>query len=66
MNSTEKCTVCGGSGKYSLPNDYSSTACPMEQICHGCDGKGWVAVEQIWEPFWNYDKSSFTVVESGS
>ena len=50
----EKCPVCYGSGKYpnSVPldknqifNQPSKKPLPEEQSkCHGCDGKGWIAL----------------------
>jgi len=44
MAHAEKCPVCTGSG-YIIPyNDYSQTAVPLPQACHGCDGKGWIVV----------------------
>jgi len=33
MVHAEKCPVCNGSGKYE------------EKDCHGCNGKGWITVE---------------------
>ena len=46
MNHAEKCPVCNGTGKISTGN--SSTAGPVEEVCHGCGGKGWVTVEDSW------------------
>lgn len=33
MSHAERCPVCNGSGKYE------------EKECHGCNGKGWITVE---------------------
>ncbi len=41
----QRCPVCGGSGKYQVPNT-ESTAGPQYQPCHGCGGKGWVEVSE--------------------
>ena len=64
--SVQICPVCNGSGKYTPPWDKRTTGCPMETVCHGCGGKGWVT-ETI--PAINYDlnslnqdKSQFTVI----
>lgn len=50
MSQAVTCPICGGSGKYTPPNDYQSTAAPMPQPCHGCDGKGWVDVGGSYPP----------------
>ena len=44
-NHAEKCPLCNGSGKSIV--DISTLKEPkiLEKICHGCDGKGWVTVE---------------------
>jgi len=34
MSHAEQCPVCKGSGKLQL-----------DATCHGCDGKGWIAVD---------------------
>ena len=44
-NEAQKCPACDGYGRY-LPSDNDSTFCPMGMVCRGCDGKGWVTVEQ--------------------
>ena len=37
----ERCPVCCGSGKYN------------DEVCHGCNGKGWVEVnDYIWYPWY--------------
>jgi hypothetical protein len=35
MSHAELCPVCKGSGKHQV----------VDQACHGCDGKGWVTVQ---------------------
>ena len=50
---SEICPVCQGSGKYRKvidPNGmgYKNTSvglCSYETTCHGCNGKGWVVVD---------------------
>lgn len=40
----EKCPVCNGGGQLTpLPD--GTSAVPMSQPCHGCDGMGWIAVQ---------------------
>jgi DnaJ-class molecular chaperone len=41
MNHAEKCPICKGVGKV-CSNEYAT--CP-DATCHGCNGKGWVTVE---------------------
>ncbi len=43
MGQAQKCPVCEGSGTYSPPDKLVSPESPVGP-CHGCDGKGWVAV----------------------
>lgn len=38
----ELCPVCKGEGKY------------KEKTCHGCDGKGWIEID---ESYWDWDNS---------
>ena len=45
-NEAQICPVCNGCGKYTPYNDYKTTLCPVETVCHGCSGKGWITVEQ--------------------
>lgn len=56
MTHTEKCPVCGGSGK--LPADSTVTTIPREKQCHGCDGRGWIVIGAdpgfIPHPFYPY------------
>ncbi|MCP3685419.1 MAG: hypothetical protein GY861_22435 [bacterium] len=43
----EVCPVCNGTGKVkdnTFRYSGSSTTVPTEYICHGCNGKGWVEV----------------------
>jgi hypothetical protein len=39
----QKCPVCCGSGEV-LGNTQNCTTNPWPKVCHGCSGKGWVAV----------------------
>lgn len=43
----EICPVCKGTGKYIEYNKYKEvTFIPyIEKTCHGCNGKGWVTIE---------------------
>lgn len=43
MAHAERCPVCGGSGKITDPDSLRTTY-PVEKVCHGCWGKGWVEV----------------------
>jgi len=39
------CPICNGSGKIGKGIDRNSTsAVPVLETCHGCNGKGWVEV----------------------
>ena len=45
MNHSEICPVCNGTGLYKEYLDYVSTTGPVSvRTCHGCNGKGWVTV----------------------
>ncbi len=39
----QKCPVCCGSGEV-VGNTQNCTTNPWPKVCHGCNGKGWVAV----------------------
>lgn len=41
MTHAEICPVCSGSGVY-YPAGY--TVNQSGEVCHGCDGRGWVVV----------------------
>ena len=41
----EQCPICGGSGKGTLPDIPQTAAVQVPSTCHGCNGKGWVQVE---------------------
>ena len=58
MTHAEKCPVCYGKGVLSR-DDYTTTTAriPRDQTCHGCNGKGWVTVN---------DDSMFTIKISES
>lgn len=46
LNHAEICPVCKGTGKYKeYYNLVSTTNAWTEKFCHGCDGKGWVTVQ---------------------
>lgn len=46
LNHAEICPVCEGTGKYKEHYNFvSTTNAWTEKICHGCDGKGWVTVQ---------------------
>ncbi len=47
MAHAEKCPICDGNGKIVPVNDGTLTAGPMDGICHGCGGKGWVEIQGI-------------------
>lgn len=52
MAHSEICPVCRGSGKYYIPPPLDSTldlSSENDNTCHGCGGKGWVAVRD--EPY---------------
>ncbi|HEC65622.1 MAG TPA: hypothetical protein ENI23_10020 [bacterium] len=42
MTDARVCPVCNGSGRYDIVPSGTSTM--PSQVCHGCDGKGWVEV----------------------
>jgi len=43
---SEICPVCRGSGKYKETWNYgTTTGASYETVCHGCNGKGWVVVD---------------------
>jgi DnaJ-class molecular chaperone len=42
MSHAEICPICNGRGTVPNAMDNTSTA---EVTCHGCNGKGWVTVE---------------------
>jgi hypothetical protein len=44
----EKCPVCDGCGRYTPLPDPNSSAGPITQPCHGCNGKGWVEVSEAY------------------
>ena len=53
------CPVCMGTGKYKECPYPSNATCvnPIERVCHGCGGRGWVEVgsdEQPWTYPWVY------------
>jgi len=43
MSHAELCPVCKGSGKVSGNGETGSSVITV--TCHGCDGKGWVTVQ---------------------
>jgi len=47
-----KCPVCDGLGKVKDPNyNPGATGEQQDVKCHGCDGKGWVEVQEDCYPF---------------
>ena len=60
MSHSEKCPVCGGSGKY------KSLELPMlkEETCHGCGGAGWVTVQDT-PIFWPYPTTEIDDATTG-
>lgn len=45
MSHAEKCPICQGAGtivKFEYP---PATCVTVPTICHGCNGKGWITVE---------------------
>lgn len=57
MSHSEICPVCGGAGKIKTYLDplgfgYSTSGKTYtEKICHGCQGKGWITIEdKQWQP----------------
>lgn len=43
MAHAEICLICGGKGK--VPNEqYGNSTMPIEKICYGCGGLGWITV----------------------
>ena len=45
MSHAERCPVCYGQGKLPLgDNNLCLITAPIEKICHGCNGSGWIVV----------------------
>ena len=46
MSHAERCPVCYGQGKLPLGDSKTTTTitAPIEKICHGCNGSGWIVV----------------------
>jgi hypothetical protein len=56
MSHAETCSVCNGTGNTAKePYPYEGT----RQICHGCNGKGWVEVGDP-TPVWPIQPSGLT------
>lgn len=45
MAHAERCPVCRGEGTIVQPPNPESTTAAGRVRCHGCDGKGWVQVQ---------------------
>lgn len=45
MSHSELCPVCKGSGKIIKDNPSTTSNIPSTEICHGCNGLGWVTVQ---------------------
>ena len=50
----EQCPICGGSGKGTLPDIPQTAAVQVPSTCHGCNGKGWVSVEDHTTPVYSH------------
>ena len=62
MNEAQECPVCNGCGKYSSSGWTNATVV----VCHGCNGKGWVTVEQqetriSWGDYANSTSPNYTL-----
>ena len=64
MSHSEICPVCGGAGKIKTYLDplgfgyLTSGKTYTEKTCHGCQGKGWITIEdKQWQPNY-YDSNS--------
>lgn len=44
MSHAEVCPVCKGSGKV-FSSSSNTTATSIQETCHGCDGDGWIIVD---------------------
>ena len=48
INHAEICPVCSGEGKITKhysPTDHTTAQTSYSYTCHGCNGKGWVIVQ---------------------
>ena len=53
MARAEICPVCSGTGVYpKLDPDDKTQVTP--NLCHGCQGKGWISVEDTYPPYYPY------------
>ena len=50
MSHSEKCPICNGTGAVSEAPDGVST-CPSKIVCHGCNGNGWITVQDNPPPY---------------
>lgn len=45
MSHAEKCPVCDGKGTVTIGTN--TTIGSYEKVCHGCNGRGWVTVQDL-------------------
>ena len=43
MAHAERCPICHGKGKTHISE--GTTSSEPEMICHGCNGRGWITVQ---------------------
>lgn len=67
MSHAERCPVCFGSGKVRPVADCTGRT---EVSCYGCDGKGWVTVQDSdtfwWRPLWWDERPYFPQPDWGN
>lgn len=49
MAHAERCPVCSGSGK---KTEFPNSTAPQLEDCRGCDGTGWVTVDDAMAQSW--------------
>ena len=55
----ERCPICSGTGVYVPPPNPYTREVAIPRTCHGCQGKGWVSVEDIYYPHFSPTPSIF-------
>jgi hypothetical protein len=48
MASTDTCPLCRGEGRLKFGQIAPARSGEMGRTCHGCGGKGWVALHEIY------------------